>query len=146
MTANGWLQIAFYVAFLTAAAIPLGRYMARVYEGERVFLTRILGPVERAAYRLLGPSATAEQGRIYLTAFLPALAAMFPSAAMHSGLRATGVVRPAMIVQTLSVLLNVALAPVLVAGWGTGRPLGVLGAGLASSIAGAMTSRSDIVP
>jgi putative MATE family efflux protein len=78
---------------------------------------------------------TAEQGRTYLAAFLPALAVMFPSAAMGSGLRATGVVRPTMIVQTLSVLLNVALAPVLVAGWGTGRPLGVLGAGLASSIA-----------
>ena len=80
-------------------------------------------------------AATAEQGRTYLTAFLPALAATFPSAAMGSGLRATGVVRPTMIVQSLAVLLNAALAPVLIAGWGTGRPLGVLGAGLASSIA-----------
>jgi putative MATE family efflux protein len=94
-------------------------------------------------YLLAGPmmrgfaadAQTAEQGRIYLVAFLPGLAAFFPSAAMSSGLRATGVVRPTMIVQTVSVLLNVALAPVLVAGWGTGRPLGVLGAGLASSIA-----------
>ena len=61
MTANGGLQIAFYVAFLTAAAIPLGRYMARVYEGERVLLDRVFGPVERFVYRLLGPSATVEQ-------------------------------------------------------------------------------------
>jgi Na+-driven multidrug efflux pump len=32
------------------------------------------------------------------------------------------------------VLLNAILAPVLIAGWGTGRPLGTLGAGLASAI------------
>jgi len=37
-------------------------------------------------------------------------------------------------VQMLSVLTNIALAPVLVAGWGTGHPLGVAGAGLASSL------------
>ena len=78
---------------------------------------------------------TAEQGRLYLMGFLPSLAAMFPSTAMGSGLRGTGVVKPTMIVQSLSVLLNVVLAPVLIAGWGTGHPLGVFGAGLASSIA-----------
>lgn len=78
---------------------------------------------------------TAEQGRLYLLGFLPSLAAMFPQAAMGSGLRGTGVVKPTMIVQSLTVLLNVVLAPVLIAGWGTGMPLGVFGAGLASSIA-----------
>lgn len=103
-------------------------------------------------YALVGPmmrsfgadAETAAQGRIYLEAFLPALAVMFPSAAMGSGLRATGVVRPTMIVQTLSVLLNVALAPVLIVGWGTGRPLGVLGAGLASTI-GVLISSAALV-
>ena len=49
MTAQGWLQIAIFVGVLTALAPPLGAYMARVYQGERVFLTRILGPLERAA-------------------------------------------------------------------------------------------------
>jgi putative MATE family efflux protein len=39
-----------------------------------------------------------------------------------------------MIVQTSTVILNIILAP-LIAGWGTGRALGVAGAGLASSIA-----------
>jgi putative MATE family efflux protein len=34
----------------------------------------------------------------------------------------------------LSVVLNAVLAPVLIAGWGTGHPLGVAGAGLASSL------------
>jgi putative MATE family efflux protein len=97
-----------------------------------VFGYLLTGPMMRG---FAADAETAEQGRLYLAAFLPALAAFFPGAAMNSGLRATGVVRPTMIVQTLSVLLNIALAPVLVAGWGTGRPLGVLGAGLASSIA-----------
>jgi putative MATE family efflux protein len=40
-----------------------------------------------------------------------------------------------MLVQALAVGINIALAPVLISGWGTGHPLGVAGAGLASSIA-----------
>ena len=40
-----------------------------------------------------------------------------------------------MLVQMLTVLVNVVLAPVLIAGWGTHHPLGTAGAGLASSIA-----------
>jgi putative MATE family efflux protein len=54
---------------------------------------------------------------------------------MASALRATGIVRPPMIVQALAVTLNIALAPVLIAGWGTGHAFGVAGAGLASSVA-----------
>jgi putative MATE family efflux protein len=54
---------------------------------------------------------------------------------MASALRGTGIVRPTMIVQTSTVMLNIILAPVLIAGWGTGWALGVAGAGLASSIA-----------
>jgi K+-transporting ATPase ATPase A chain len=61
VTAQGWLQIAFYVIVLTALAVPLGSYMARVYQGEAVFLTRLLGPVERLIYRMLGHGAKVEQ-------------------------------------------------------------------------------------
>ena len=43
MTAQGWLQIAIYLAVLTALTPVLGAYMARVYRGE----VRFLGPVER---------------------------------------------------------------------------------------------------
>ena len=53
MTAQGWLQIALYVAVLTALVPLVGAYMYRVHAGERVFLTRVLGPVERVTYRLL---------------------------------------------------------------------------------------------
>ena len=79
--------------------------------------------------------ATGAFARSYLFAYLPALAAMFPGAAMGSALRASGVVGAPMLLQSGTVLLNIALAPVLIMGWGTGHPLGVMGAGLASSIA-----------
>ena len=36
MTAQGWLQIAFYLAVLTALTPLLGGYMARVYQGEHM--------------------------------------------------------------------------------------------------------------
>ena len=78
---------------------------------------------------------TARHGAAYLYGFLPALALMFPTGAIAAALRAAGVVRPTMLVQTGTVLLNAVLAPILIAGWGTGLPLGAFGAGLASSFA-----------
>jgi len=54
--------------------------------------------------------------------------------AMGSALRGTGIVRPTMMVQMLTVILNTLLAPVLISGWGTHHPLGAAGAGLASSV------------
>ena len=82
-------------------------------------------------------AASAEAGRRYLTAFLPSLALMFPMATLSAALRACGVVGQPMAIQSASLVLNVILAPILIAGWGTGVPLGVAGAGLASSIAAA---------
>ena len=84
---------------------------------------------------LAADPATAEQGKAYLHGFLPALALMFPTGAMGAALRAAGVVRPTMLIQTGTVLLNAVLAPILITGWGSGFPLGVFGAGLASSAA-----------
>jgi putative MATE family efflux protein len=70
----------------------------------------------------------------YLQWFLPSLALQFAIVAMGSALRGTGIVQPTMIVQVVTVILNAALAPVLIAGWGTHYPMGVAGAGLASSL------------
>lgn len=78
---------------------------------------------------------TALAGSTYLRWYLPGLALQFAITVMSSGLRGTGIVRPAIAVQMLSVTINAALAPVLIAGWGTGHALGVAGAGLSSSIA-----------
>ena len=54
MTAWSLAQIALALGVLVLAAIPLGRYMARVYEGQPTFLDRVLGPLERALYRASG--------------------------------------------------------------------------------------------
>ena len=78
---------------------------------------------------------TAQAGTTYFYWFLPGLALQFAMFGMASGLRGTGIVRPAMVVQAITVVLNIVLAPVLIRGWGTNIPLGVAGAGLATSIA-----------
>src|SRR5688572_31603703 len=78
---------------------------------------------------------TIEAGITYLAWFLPGLALQYVNMVMISGLRGTGVVQPTMIVQIVTVILNAILAPILIAGWLTGRPLGVAGAGLASTLA-----------
>ena len=54
MNANGWLQIGLYLVSLAALAVPLGRFMARVYQGRRTFLHPVLAPVERRLYRWAG--------------------------------------------------------------------------------------------
>lgn len=85
--------------------------------------------------RVLGADAdTLQLGASYLYWYVPGLALQFAMNLMGSALRAMGVVKPAMMIQMLTVLVNMLLAPVLIAGWGTGHPLGVAGAGLASSV------------
>jgi putative MATE family efflux protein len=79
--------------------------------------------------------ATVHAGVTYLYWFLPSLSLQFAMVAMGSALRGTGIVQPTMLVQVVTVVLNAILAPVLIAGWGTGYKMGVAGAGLASSIA-----------
>jgi K+-transporting ATPase ATPase A chain len=51
MTIVGWLQAALTFAVVCVLVKPVGAYMARVFEGERVFLTPVLAPVERLIYR-----------------------------------------------------------------------------------------------
>lgn len=52
MTASNVVQILFYFAVLVALGLPLGRYMAKVYQGEKTWMDRVCGPVERLFYRL----------------------------------------------------------------------------------------------
>ena len=55
------LQFAVYLGLLLLFTPFLGRFMARVYEGEPHLLSRVLGPVERLVYRVCGVNAAAEQ-------------------------------------------------------------------------------------
>jgi K+-transporting ATPase ATPase A chain len=58
-------------AAVVLCARPLGSYMAKVFSGERVFLSRVLRPVERGVYRLIGVKEDGEQTWVrYLMATL----------------------------------------------------------------------------
>ncbi len=59
--AQGWLQIAVFLAVVLALTKPLGVYMAGVYRNERVFLTPVLGGLERLTYRVLRVDPNREQ-------------------------------------------------------------------------------------
>jgi putative MATE family efflux protein len=71
----------------------------------------------------------------YLRWFIPAMALQFPMVAMSAALRGTGNFKPGMVVQTSTVIINIVVAPLLIFGIGTGRPLGVAGAAIASLLA-----------
>ncbi len=97
----------------------------------------VLGYLFRWPYLhwLAADAQTMRDGAAYLLWFVPALGLQFALVSMASALRGTGIVKPTMIVQILTVGLNILLAPVLIVGWGTHRPLGVAGAALATLIA-----------
>lgn len=104
-------------ALCTGATLVAGYTIATVYVGS-----------------IAADEAARVEGVTFLHYFLPGLALQFALVTMGSALRGTGIVKPAMFVQVLTVLINTALAPILIAGWLTGRPLGVMGGGLATSI------------
>lgn len=62
MTAVGWLQIGLFVAVTLALVRPLGGYVARVFAGEKVWLSPVLRPVEALFYSIAGVDAKQEQG------------------------------------------------------------------------------------
>jgi potassium-transporting ATPase potassium-binding subunit len=62
MSLNGWLQIGILVAVLLIALKPLGSYMARVFVGDKTFLSPVLGQLERAFYKAAGVDPAREQG------------------------------------------------------------------------------------
>jgi putative MATE family efflux protein len=63
------------------------------------------------------------------------MALQFLMVAMGAALRAVGNFKTGTVVGTVTVILNMVLAPFLIFGWGTGRPLGVAGAAISSLVA-----------
>ncbi len=86
------------------------------------------------ARALAADARTAELGAAYLTWFVPALALQFPLGILGSALRAMGDLKVPTLIQAATVILNIALAPILMFGWGVGHPLGVTGAAIASLV------------
>jgi len=60
VTITGWLQAGIFFALIVALTKPLGAYMARVFTGERTFLSPVLVPVENAFYRVCRVDAMRE--------------------------------------------------------------------------------------
>lgn len=103
--------------------------------GGLLFLAVALGLANAYAAAMTADAGAARAAADYLAWFVPAMALQFPLNAVSAALRGTGDFRTPTTVSTASVLLNAALAPVLIGGLGTGRPMGVAGAGLASFVA-----------
>ncbi len=97
----------------------------------------VIAMLVRAPYvKAISPdSNTAALAASYLVWFIPAMALQFAMVAMGSALRGVGNFKPGMIVSSVTVVLNMVLAPILIFGWGTGRAFGVAGAAISSLIA-----------
>ena len=100
-----------------------------------VFLVLVMALRPIYARGLSADARTAALASDYLLWFIPASALQFGMVAMGAALRGTGNFKSGMVVQTVTVLLNMVLAPFLIFGWVTHRPLGVTGAALATFVA-----------
>src|SRR6202140_2157537 len=67
MTLIGWIQILLYCAIIIAITPVLGGYMAKVFGGERTFLSPVLHPVEVVIYKIAGVDERREQGWLMYT-------------------------------------------------------------------------------
>lgn len=54
MAFSDGLQVAVFILLLLAAVPILGEYMAQVYQGQKTFLSPVLGPLERGVYAVAG--------------------------------------------------------------------------------------------
>ncbi len=131
------------VALVSHAAGRRNQPEANLIFNQSVLISALLGVVTLlAGYGLTGlyvralaaDGAAAAAGASYLHWYLPGLALQFALVAMSSALRGTGIVKPTMIVQVLTVVLNTVFAPIFIAGWGTHHAFGVAGAGFASTL------------
>ena len=67
MTIVGWLQIALVLGAVLISAWPLGLYMARVFQGEKTFMSPWLRPVEQAFYNAAALRTDKEQSWLAYT-------------------------------------------------------------------------------
>ena len=82
MDGHAWAQYALFLSLVLLATVPAGRYLHRVFSGGPVLLERVLGPLERRCYRLLGVDPGAdmdwvEQARAFTVAGLLGAALLF---------------------------------------------------------------------
>jgi K+-transporting ATPase ATPase A chain len=76
MNAAGWAEILFTIAISVALALPLGVFMARVWQGQGTWLDPVLKPVEGVLYRAFGVDARKSQNWMAYTASMLAFSAI----------------------------------------------------------------------
>jgi putative MATE family efflux protein len=132
------------IALVSHAAGRKDQAEANLIFNQSVLMSANLGVVTLVAgyalassyvHSLAANETAAAAGISYLYWYLPGLALQFAMVAMGSALRGTGIVKPTMVVQVLTVVLNTVFAPIFIAGWGTHHAFGAAGAGLASTLA-----------
>jgi K+-transporting ATPase ATPase A chain len=62
MNVYEWMETLVFFIILLAVIKPFGTYMAKVFQGERNFLSPVLVPCERAIYRVCGVDGNEEMG------------------------------------------------------------------------------------
>jgi putative MATE family efflux protein len=108
--------------------------MLSVFMG--VFVLIVLYVVARPYMHMEAADAVVAQAGIdYLVGVTPGLGIQFLMISMFATLRGTGIVKPTMIIQFITVGLNILFAAFLTIGWLTGKPYGAFGAGLATTLA-----------
>jgi putative MATE family efflux protein len=83
---------------------------------------------------LSADAPTATLAASYLVWFIPSLMLQFPLVSLGAALRATGIIKPAVGIQVLTVILNIIFAPLLIIGIGPFPKMGVSGAALATFV------------
>lgn len=103
--------------------------------GGSLLIMALLLPSIPLIFRLMGlQPETAAYARQYLTIYVTALPLYYLCNLAGAVFNAYGDTRTNVIIMSATVALNIVLDPVLILGWGTGRPLGVPGAAAASVI------------
>ncbi len=110
-----------------------------------LFMAALL-PSVNAIFGMMGlQPGTAEYARRYLTIFACALPLYYLCNLAGAVFNAYGDTRTNVLIMSSSVALNIALDPVLILGWGTGRPFGAAGAAVASAVCTACALSVQIV-
>ena len=104
--------------------------------GAGLLIMAVLLPLIPAVFRFMGlQPGTAVHARHYLTVYVCALPLYYLCNLAGSVFNAYGDTRTNVVIMSASVAVNMLLDPVLILGYGTGRPFGVLGAAAASVVA-----------
>lgn len=100
-----------------------------------VFLIVMMALRVPYAAQMAADAETAQLAADYLFWFIPAMALQFALVAIGAALRGVGNFKVGSVVGAVTILINLVLAPFLMFGWLTGRPMGISGAAIASLIA-----------